>query len=234
MFMKKRGLFFLLVLIAIALVIYWKDKDFPASLSFSGKETVQSVVEQLEEPVWLRIHDDLAKVGFQTYPKELALLAFKEEQRLELYGKKDREYLKIKTYPFTAFSGKLGPKLREGDRQIPEGIYGIEYLNPNSSYHLSIKVNYPNAFDRSKSTLPRSQMGSDIFFHGKNVTIGCIPLGDVAIEELFLVTAKAGAQNVQIIISPRDFRENNRTPQISTIDWEEALYDQIRNALRPF
>jgi len=56
----------------------------------------------------------------------------------------------IKSYPFTGFSGGLGPKLREGDGQIPEGVYAIEYLNPNSQFHLSVKLDYPNVFDKAK------------------------------------------------------------------------------------
>ena len=90
----------------------------------------------------------------------------------------------MRTFPFQGFSGTLGPKLREGDGQIPEGLYRIEYLNPNSSYHLSLKIDYPNAFDREKGRSDgRERLGYDIFIHGKSVTVGCIPIGDEAIGQ---------------------------------------------------
>ena len=70
---------------------------------------------------------------------------------LEVWGRlKSGELELIKRYPFTGFSGGPGPKLREGDGQIPKGIYAIEYLNPNSQFHLSMKLDYPNAFDKAK------------------------------------------------------------------------------------
>jgi len=114
----------------------------------------------------LRANFDIA--GFKDFPNEIILVALKEEKLLQVYGKHDAGKKLIKEYPFTAYSGALGPKLKEGDRQIPEGIYKVAYLNPNSSYHLSIKVNYPNQFDQSKSEFQKIEaMGGDIFIHGK-------------------------------------------------------------------
>ena len=141
--------------------------------------------------------------------------------------------LLIKAYEFTGFSGKIGPKLQEGDLQIPEGIYKIEYLNPNSSYHLSMKVNYPNAFDQRKGLSDgRSNLGSDIFIHGKNVTVGCIPIGDEGIEELFMLASKAIHKGIDVIIAPRDFRKNPTLPEIPEIAWEEELYDRLKVELK--
>jgi murein L,D-transpeptidase YafK len=138
----------------------------------------------------------------------------------------------LKTYPFTAYSGKLGPKLEDGDKQIPEGIYKVQYLNPNSSYYLSIKINYPNEFDKSKSKLSNiADMGKDIFIHGKSATIGCIPIGDEAIEEVFVLTQKAINYKVDVIISPRDFRTNPNFPNIENIEWENELYALISEKL---
>jgi murein L,D-transpeptidase YafK len=167
------------------------------------------------------------------YPKEIILAAFKEERILQAYCKDYNGIKLIKEYPFTAFSGELGPKLKEGDKQIPEGIYEVEYLNPNSSYYLSIKVSYPNEFDKSKTELTNiSDMGGDIFIHGKSATIGCIPIGDEAIEEVFLLTQKAINNKVKVIISPRDFRMNPEYPQIEGIDWENELYEKIYNEIK--
>lgn len=206
----------------------------PVISKIKGKETVESRIENIQENVWNRLEKDLGIAGYKMdYPKEIILAAFKEERILQVYSKDYNGVKLIKEYPFTAFSGQLGPKLKEGDKQIPEGIYKVEYLNPNSSYYLSIKVSYPNEFDKSKTEFTNvSEMGGDIFIHGKSATIGCIPIGDEAIEEVFLLTQKAINNNIKIIISPRDFRVNPDFPKIEKIDWENELYEIINNELK--
>ena len=125
--------------------------------------------------------------------------------------------------------------MREGDGQIPEGIYRVEYLNPNSSYHLSLKIDSPNAFDREKGRADgRERLGYDIFLHGKSVTVGCIPIGDEAIEELFTLVAQISPAKVAVIISPWDFRERDDEPEVDEISWEGELYEEVRSALQPF
>lgn len=230
--MKK--LFILLVLGILGLTIYQKGKrvSIPKTKLTKGKETIQTILEKTESAVYHRLKNSLKRAGFASYPQELLLVALKEERILQVYGKKETKINLIKSYPFTAFSGDLGPKLQEGDKQIPEGIYKITYLNPNSSYHLSLKVNYPNEFDRSKTTFTnKKKMGGDIFIHGKAVTIGCIPIGDLAIEELFVLAQKAMSNTIKIIIAPRDFRVRKEYPIIPAIDWEEELYQMIEEQL---
>jgi murein L,D-transpeptidase YafK len=199
-----------------------------------GKETVESRILKIEKGAWNRLEQSMKVAGFsEDYPKEIMLVAFKEERILQMYGFKDEVVKLIKEYPFTAFSGEFGPKIKEGDKQIPEGIYKVEYLNANSSYYLSIKVNFPNSFDQLKTSFEDVRdMGGDIFIHGKAATIGCIPIGDEAIEEVFLVTQKAFNKEVKVIISPRDFRVNPLYPKIEGIDWENELYDLISEELR--
>jgi len=204
----------------------------PVITKIKGKETIESTIEKYQGSAYERLQVNFAKVGIKEFPKEILLVAFKEEQQLLVYCKDVHGVKLIKAYPFTAFSGELGPKLKEGDLQIPEGIYKVEYLNPNSSYHLSIKVDYPNQFDISKSTLPNiKDMGGDIFIHGKSSSVGCIAIGDQAIEEVFLMTQQAIDSGVKVIISPRDFRVNSQYPQLPTIDWEHELYDLITDEL---
>ena len=104
---------------------------------------------------------------------KLRILVFKNERSVEVHAP---GWKAPRIYPMTAFSGTLGPKLREGDGQIPEGVYGIGYLNPNSSYYLSLKVTYPNASDRARAKADgRTNLGGDIMIHGKAATIGCVP-----------------------------------------------------------
>jgi hypothetical protein len=203
------------------------------------ERAIAQVIEAIEQPVLLRLQPDFHRTGLQPSPasfKQLALLAFKQERRLEVWSRADNgRWVLFKTYPFTAFSGRLGPKLREGDRQIPEGIYRIDYLNPYSSYHLSLKVNYPNDFDKAMGELDgRQELGGEIFFHGNAVTVGCIPIGDVAIEELFYMVHRAGMQNVTVIIAPADLRRSNIVPAIAEIGWETALYQQIAGQLQTY
>ena len=93
-------------------------------------------------------------------------------------------YQKIVAWPFTGYSGDLGPKRRRGDRQIPEGFYRLDGLNGASRYHLSLHVDYPNQADRFFAH--RRHPGNNIFIHGNELTNGCIPIGDRAIEQLYL------------------------------------------------
>ena len=85
-------------------------------------------------------------------PHQIFIRAFKYEQELELWASKDDKspFVLIKTFPFTATSGTLGPKRQEGDLQIPEGFYAIDWFNPASSYHLSMRINYPNKSDKKQ------------------------------------------------------------------------------------
>ena len=231
--MKKIILLIILGLLGIAFLKFGRSVYVPIANKLKGKQTVESVINIMEVDVRKRLETNLKFSGYQSdYPKEIILIAFKEEQKLEVYTKDKNKLQLIKAYPFTGFSGKLGPKLKEGDKQIPEGIYEVEYLNPNSSYHLSIKVNYPNEFDKSKTEFKNlKKLGGDIFIHGKSVTIGCIPIGDLAIEEVFLLTQKAINKKVKVIISPRDFRINPVFPVIDNIGWEKDLYQRISQEL---
>lgn len=221
---------FIMILVILTYVLINHGRSFygPAVKKIKGKETVDMVIERIEVEVLRRLKQNFKSIGIKGAPNKLILVALKEEQVLEVYANLDGKIKLLKQYPFTAFSGELGPKLKEGDRQIPEGVYGIEYLNPNSSYYLSLKVSYPNAFDRLKTKYAdQSRMGGDIFIHGKAVTIGCIPIGDEAIEEIFYMATKATKSNIKVIISPWDFRKKKAYPSIPSIDWEQELYDKI-------
>ena len=124
-------------------------------------------------------------------PRPLLLRAFKQEGLLELWAEPSAgaRYVKIKAWPICARSGAPGPKRRAGDEQVPEGFYRISQLNPWSNFHLSLRVDYPNRADRILGS--KADPGGDIFIHGGCVTIGCLPLGDAAIEELYVIAADA-------------------------------------------
>lgn len=170
-------------------------------------------------------------------PKDIAFLAFKKERSIELWAKDNKQQWRfIHTYPLTAFSGRLGPKLKEHDGQIPEGIYHLTTLNPFSSMHLSMMIDYPNSFDRMQASKDgRKKLGNNIFLHGKSLSVGCLAVGDRAIDQLFLLTRRVGLRHVKLIIAPNDLRLSNpATSAFAQPRWLPDLYKQLSVALQAF
>ncbi len=118
---------------------------------------------------------------------------FKETSELELWVKTNDQFELFKNYPICNFSGLLGPKLKEGDHQSPEGFYYVtpKHMNPNSTYHLSFNVGFPNKYDQS-----HERTGSYLMVHGDCVSIGYYAMSDKNIEEIYLV-AKAALNSGQ-------------------------------------
>lgn len=136
---------------------------------------------------------------------QLFLRAFKKERDLEVWIKQkgSATYTLLTTYPFCTSSGKLGPKRKEGDMQIPEGVYSINHFNPFSIFHLSLGINYPNASDRILSD--KEHPGGAIYIHGNCVSIGCIPITDEKIKELYILAVESketGQGNIPVHIFP--------------------------------
>lgn len=223
--MRKRFYIPLIATIVFALFyVYGRSIWHPVYVKLRGGKTVSEVVKEIKEA-------GSFDYDFSEW-ESLYLLCFKEEKKIKVWASGKFGRKEIKEFDFTGYSGDLGPKLKQGDGQIPEGVYEIEYLNPNSSYHLSMKINYPNAFDREKGKQDgREKLGYDIFIHGKSATIGCIPIGDDGIEELFLMVSEVGKDKVQVIISPYDMRSGKRDIDIPAVSWESELYDTIYTAL---
>jgi murein L,D-transpeptidase YafK len=142
-------------------------------------------------------------LGIAYPPPSLTLVGLKAERELQAWARGAAGWVLYRSYPVLAASGGAGPKLREGDRQVPEGVYRLTHLNPASSYHLSIRVDYPNAFDRARGAEDgRETLGGDIYVHGKAVSIGCLAIGDENIEELFTLMADTGLANARIVLAP--------------------------------
>ncbi|MEM1008496.1 MAG: L,D-transpeptidase family protein [Myxococcota bacterium] len=212
-------------------IIFWGGIQWYRSELWQCK--VDSIISRLTP----HLKKQFSNVKMLVDHRPIALVAFKQERRLELWKWHRGRYRWIKNYRFTVYSGHLGPKLRFGDRQIPEGMYRITNLNPYSSYHLSMKLNYPNAFDRVMARKDhRTNLGGDIYIHGRDVTIGCIPVGDRAIEELFTLLAKNGYWRTRVLIAPYDMRDQAKQHRIpsSAPKWTPALYKKLRERLRMF
>ncbi|WP_107037256.1 L,D-transpeptidase family protein [Brumimicrobium mesophilum] len=136
---------------------------------------------------------------------QIYIRAFKSEKEVEIWAKNssDNKFQLIKTYDVCRNSGVLGPKRKQGDLQVPEGFYHIDRFNPYSSYHLSLGINYPNKSDRILGT--KGKLGGDIFIHGKCVTIGCLPMTNEFIKEIYIICVEArnnGQTSIPVTIFP--------------------------------
>lgn len=153
--------------------------------------------------IFSRTEDSLKKQFHNKHlvwpPASLYIRSFKYDRQLEVWvaDSVNSKYKLFKTYKVCMQSGTMGPKRMEGDYQVPEGFYYINEFNPNSNYHLSLGLNYPNVSDKilSDSTRP----GSAIYIHGSCVSVGCIPIDDVPIEELYVIGNAVKSQGQDFI-----------------------------------
>jgi murein L,D-transpeptidase YafK len=138
-------------------------------------------------------------------PQQALVRVFKREQLVELWAatKAGNAMTFIASYPICASSGELGPKRVRGDGQVPEGFYRINHFNPESSFYLSLGVSYPNAADRARAA--GRDPGGSIYIHGNCVTIGCMPITDDRIKELYIAlleTSANGGREIPVHIYP--------------------------------
>lgn len=225
----------------LTIIILFIVNAINTSLAMAPKldwnKSVDHAVSRYGLPIEPKIRAKFISKGLQYPPKDLAILAFKKEQKVQLWAKDEQHsWRMISIYPLTAYSGRLGPKLREHDRQIPEGIYHLTSFNPFSSMHLSMMINYPNNFDRMQAMKEgRHKLGNNIFLHGKSFSVGCLAIGDKAIDELFLLAYRVGLNHIKLIIAPNDLRLGK--PATSTFAqprWLPDLYKQISQELTHF
>lgn len=203
------------------------------SLGAQGR-SVQDALRQYGPAARGRLAPHFSRAHVAYPPRKLTLIGLKDQGKLLIYAP-DRagEMRFVREYPVLAQGAQLGPKLREGDGQTPEGIYGINVLNPNSSYHLSLGVSYPNKFDRDMGRRElRYRLGGAIMIHGSMVSVGCLAMGDEAIEEIFVLAADTGIGNIKVILSPVDFRNTDyRDPDTA---WVNDLYAKIRTEMKAY
>jgi murein L,D-transpeptidase YafK len=162
-----------------------------ARSSFRDEQDRYPRVRQARSQAQPRLEALFKNAGLAYPANEIFLRVFKLERQFELWArnKKNDPYALIHVYAICAASGTIGPKRREGDLQVPEGFYFISGFNPWSHFHLSLRVDYPNASDRILGD--RRRPGGDIFIHGSCVTIGCVPVRDGPIEEIYLAAVDA-------------------------------------------
>jgi murein L,D-transpeptidase YafK len=161
---------------------------------------------------------DLARFDARLAEKGVALgtpvhiRIYKLESELEIWTEKNGRFERFATYPICMWSGRLGPKLKEGDRQAPEGFYTVskDALNPNSRMHLSFNLGFPNAYDRSKG-----RTGSFLMVHGGCASIGCYAVTDAVVDEVWaLVTAALDGGQERIPVHAFPFRMTERNVRL--------------------
>jgi murein L,D-transpeptidase YafK len=163
----------------------------------------------------------------------LLLTGFKTEKLLKVYIRsgKGKRYELLKTYDFCVLSGKAGPKRKEGDGQVPEGLYEITRFNPQSNFHISLRINYPNASDRVLSD--KAHPGSDIYIHGNCVSVGCIPLTDDLIQELYILCVETWdrGDKIPVYLFPFEMSDSNYT-LFKGMDWGPGV-ENLWSDLKP-
>lgn len=200
-----------------------------------GEHTVESRLAEIGPAARQRWKRDFERAALSYPPRHVTLVAFKREKIFEVYaGPSPYEMAFVRRIDITAASGGPGPKLREGDRQVPEGSYGVEALNPNSHFHVALRLAYPNAFDeRMADRDHRRNLGGDIMIHGSDQSVGCLAVGDRAAEDLFVIAADAGIENLTVMILPRDFRRTAETEAMpGQPAWVHTLYADLDLELR--
>ncbi|WP_020526302.1 L,D-transpeptidase family protein [Flexithrix dorotheae] len=174
------------------------------------------------------IEQNLSDKGFTISNFQIFIRAFKREGILEVWGKRkeDQKFQFIKDYKICKASGEAGPKRKSGDYQVPEGFYYIDRFNPNSTFHLSLGINYPNQSDKILGN--QENPGGDIFIHGNCVTIGCLPITDAKIKELYVMAVEArnnGQQKIPVHIFPTILNE----PGMEWLDDQNSFFNSKMN-----
>lgn len=158
------------------------------------------------------LKNEFQKKGLAYPPQDIYIRSFKAQNEMEVWVKNPGvdTYKLFKTYKVCALSGSLGPKRWEGDRQVPEGLYFINHFNPKSDFHLSMLVSYPNYSDLVLGN--KETPGGDIYIHGACYTVGCLPMTDPVIKELYILCLNArfnGQNNIPIHIFPTRFSKSS-------------------------
>lgn len=171
-------------------------------------------------------------------PKKMTWIGLKQEKMLFVFAPDKNGKLKqILSYTIIGASGNAGPKLKQGDMQVPEGFYKLIGFRPNVVAHLAVSVNYPNAEDRAHAKRDHryGDLGSDILIHGSRWSTGCLAMGNEPIEELFVLAHDSGLNSISVVFAPCDLRSHQ--PDIDMRQqpaWLPDLYARLKKALQKY
>ncbi len=177
--------------------------------SFKKEQLKFATVRTAYNEKWAVVKEKLSKSGVDTTNFEIFIRVFKQDAKLEVWAKSKNiaQYRLVENYTICESSGELGPKRKQGDGQVPEGFYHVSGFNPASAFYLSLGVSYPNESDLIKCGGAKANPGGDIMIHGNCVTIGCMPLTDDKIKEVYVMAVEArnhGQQTIPIHIFPTE------------------------------
>jgi murein L,D-transpeptidase YafK len=200
--------------------------------SFRKEQRKNARVNTAYKEKWSSMKNLLIEKGIDTADVQIFIRGFKKEGDLEVWAKhKSGDYRLLKTYDFCALSGELGPKRKQGDMQVPEGFYTINVFNPYSNYHLSLGVSYPNQSDRIIGG--KGDLGGAIMIHGNCVTIGCIPITDEKIKELYVLAVETKANGYEVPVHLFPARLSNDGMRSLEKDYTDAKLIAFWKNLQP-
>src|ERR1700677_2834607 len=212
----------------------WRSRIFAACLAASAAALLAGCEDQLASgaarsltPISQKTLTQMEALG-TTASAPTLIRTYKKEAEFEVWKmKSDGQYALLKTYPMCRWSGQLGPKLREGDRQVPEGFYTITpgQMNPNSAYYLSFNVGYPNAFDRAWD-----RTGGTIMVHGICSSAGCYSMTDAQIAEIYAIARESfngGQRAIQMQSYPFKMTAENLAKH--RLDPNADFWKQLKN-----
>ncbi len=202
--------------------------------TFRAEQMAKAKVKVAYVEKWDSIKARLSRLDVAVDQLEVFIRGFKEEKDLELWvkNKKDTTWKLYTTYPICESSGVLGPKRCQGDYQVPEGFYHVSVFNPYSNFYISLGVSYPNASDKVFAC--KRDPGGAIMIHGNCVTIGCIPITDDLIKELYVLCVEAknsGQSKIPIHIFPARLTAANLTRLKE--DQQDAAIDVFWDNIAP-
>ncbi|MDQ6861571.1 MAG: L,D-transpeptidase family protein [Verrucomicrobiota bacterium] len=196
-------------------------------------KTVEDRIAEFGDVVRERLEPQFRAACVSYPPPHVTFIVPKNERVIQIYAADAAgDFRYVCTYPVLGASGVAGPKLREGDRQVPEGVYCLRELNPNSLYHLSLWIDYPSSFDRARALEDKRDPGGEIMIHGGAGSRGCVAMGDQAAEDLFVLAALTGVDNVTVVLTPVDFRKDSldQMPD-GAPPWLGGIYDALKAEL---
>lgn len=227
--------------LGLSLVMLWSASEYRSpwvdriKIKVLGKKTIEARLDEIGPRARTRLKGRFERAGVSYPPYRLRIVTFKEERLVELYaqGGPSEPWRHVASHELKGQSGTLGPKLKEGDRQIPEGKYRIINANPNSAYHVSLKLNYPSPPDRLQARLEgRAKLGDDIYIHGGALSVGCLAVGDEVAEDLFVLAIDTDFKAIEVWISPVDFRQSALPRQLqSQPQWVLDRYQALSLSL---
>lgn len=210
------------------------DSETHIKQRFSSKDEALKI---LAKPVRTKLQTLFAAHNLVYPPSRLTLIALKEEKKLMVYvpDQAGKQTL-VLTYPIIGASGGAGPKLKEGDKQVPEGFYTINGFRTDVIAYMALKVDYPNAEDRRHAREEkRKNLGGDILVHGSRWSTGCLAMGNPAIEELFVLAADSGEGKTRLILSPCNLLLHKPALNYKKQPfWLPDLYERLTAALKQF